>query len=161
VPGCVKGLFDVQEYRIRRHIVIEIQRNVILTTTGLRYIGSARTTQKKHFYCLALGMARITLKTNHAIDISPVHWCAYCCLATSHIYSSYCCVSISRGVYRAVAWQCVDVSQYPNVDSVSISGPYVKFHVTDIFFGGINFILIISRISLHVLRSVLSSCSFR
>jgi hypothetical protein len=27
-------------------------------------------------------------------------------------HSSYCCVSVSRGVYQAVAWQCVDISQY-------------------------------------------------
>jgi hypothetical protein len=27
-------------------------------------------------------------------------------------HSSYCCVRLSQGVYRAVAWQCVDMSKY-------------------------------------------------
>jgi hypothetical protein len=53
-----------------------------------------------------------TQKTNHVITISPVHWRADCCLPTSYKHSSYCCVRVSRGVYRAVAWQCVDMSQY-------------------------------------------------
>jgi hypothetical protein len=36
---------------------------------------------------------------------------AHCCLATSYKHSSYCCVRVSRGVYRAAAWHCVDMSQ--------------------------------------------------
>jgi hypothetical protein len=50
--------------------------------------------------------------TSHVIAISPVHWHADCCLATSYKHSSYCCVRVSRGVYRAVAWKCVNMSQY-------------------------------------------------
>jgi hypothetical protein len=64
------------------------------------------------FCCLALGMMRTTLKTSHMIAISPVHWHTDCCLATSYKHWSSCCVRVSRGVYRAVEWQCVDMSQY-------------------------------------------------
>jgi hypothetical protein len=53
-----------------------------------------------------------TQKTSHVITISSAHWRADCCLATSYKHSSYCCVRVSWGVYRAVAWQCVDMSQY-------------------------------------------------
>jgi hypothetical protein len=45
------------------------------------------------FYCLALCMARTTLKTSYVITVLPVHCCADCCLATSYKYSSYCCVT--------------------------------------------------------------------
>jgi hypothetical protein len=68
-------------------------------------------TQKTQFYCCG---AQTTQKTSHVIAISPVHWHADCCLETSYKYSSYCCVRVSWGVYRAVAWQCVDMSQYIN-----------------------------------------------
>jgi hypothetical protein len=37
-------------------------------------------------------------------------WRADCWLATTYKHSSCCCVRVSRGVYRAVAWQCVDMS---------------------------------------------------
>jgi hypothetical protein len=40
---------------------------------------------------------------------------ARCCLATSYKHSSYCCVRVSWGVHRAVAWQCVDMSQYEDI----------------------------------------------
>jgi hypothetical protein len=66
--------------------------------TGLRYIGSTQTTQKTQSYCC---LAQTTQKTSHVIAISPVHWRAGCCLATSYKPSSYCCVRIPRGVYRA------------------------------------------------------------
>jgi hypothetical protein len=65
--------------------------------------------QKTQFYCY---VAQTTQETSHVIAISPVHWGADCCLATSYKHSSYCCVRVSQGVYRAVAWQCVDMSQY-------------------------------------------------
>jgi hypothetical protein len=48
-------------------------------------------------------------EASHMITVSPVHWRADCCLATNCKHSSYCCVWVSRGVYRAVAWQCVDI----------------------------------------------------
>jgi hypothetical protein len=44
--------------------------------------------------------------------ILPVHWHADCCLATSYKHLSYFCVRVSRGVYQAAVWQCVDMSQY-------------------------------------------------
>jgi hypothetical protein len=50
--------------------------------------------------------------TSHVIATSPVHWRADCCLATSCKHSSCCCVRVLRGVYRAVAWHCLDMSQY-------------------------------------------------
>jgi hypothetical protein len=65
--------------------------------------------QKTQFYCC---VTQTTQKTSHLIAISPVHWRADCCLATSYKHSSYWCVRVSRGVYRAVAWQCIDMSQY-------------------------------------------------
>jgi hypothetical protein len=34
-----------------------------------------------------------------------VHLCADCYLATNYKLSSYCCLPVSRGVYRAVVWQ--------------------------------------------------------
>jgi hypothetical protein len=64
--------------------------------------------QKTQFYCC---VAQTTQKTSHVIIISPVHWRADCCLAMSYKHSSYCCVCVSRGDYRAVVWQCVDMSQ--------------------------------------------------
>jgi hypothetical protein len=60
--------------------------------------------QKTQFYYCA---AQTTQKTSHIITISPVHWRADCCLAMSYKHSSYCCVRVSRDVYRAVAWQCL------------------------------------------------------
>jgi hypothetical protein len=60
-----------------------------LTFTGCRYIYTARTTQK----------------TRHVVTSRWFHWCADCCLATSYEHSSYCCLRVSRGVYRAVIWQ--------------------------------------------------------
>jgi hypothetical protein len=65
--------------------------------------------QKTQFYFCVV---HTTQKTSHMITISPVHWHADCCLATSYKHSSYCCVSVSRGVYRIVAWQCVDMSKH-------------------------------------------------
>jgi hypothetical protein len=65
--------------------------------------------QKTQFYCC---VAQTTQKTSDMIAISPVHWRTDCCLATSYKHSSYCCVYVSRGVYRAVAWQRVDMQQY-------------------------------------------------
>jgi hypothetical protein len=41
-------------------------------------------------------MAQTTLKTNHVIAISPVHWRAECCLATSYKHLPYCCVTLSE-----------------------------------------------------------------
>jgi hypothetical protein len=79
-----------------------------LAASELVYIATARTTQKTQFYCC---VARTTQETNHMIAISPVYWRADCCLATSYKHSSYCCLRVSLGVYRAVAWQCVDMSQ--------------------------------------------------
>jgi hypothetical protein len=70
--------------------------------------------QKTQFHCC---VAQTTQKTSHVISISPVHWRADCCLATSYKRSSYCCVRVSLGVYRAVAWQYVDISQYDTPSS--------------------------------------------
>jgi hypothetical protein len=64
--------------------------------------------QKTQLYCC---VAQTTQESSHAITISPVHWRAECCLATSYNHSSYCCVRVSRSVYRVVAWQCVNMSQ--------------------------------------------------
>jgi hypothetical protein len=64
--------------------------------------------QKTQFYCC---VGQTTQKTSHVIVIPPVHWCVDCCLATSYKHLSYCCVCVSRAVYRAVAWQCVYTSQ--------------------------------------------------
>jgi hypothetical protein len=44
-------------------------------------------------YCCA---SQTTHKTSHVITISPVHWLADCCLATSYKHSSYCCVTLSE-----------------------------------------------------------------
>jgi hypothetical protein len=41
------------------------------------------------------------LKTSHVIAISPVHWRADCCLATSYKHWSYCCVRLSEMVFIA------------------------------------------------------------
>jgi hypothetical protein len=65
--------------------------------------------QKTQFYCC---LTHTTQKTSHVIAISPVHWCADCCLATSYKHSSCCCVRVLRGIYPAVYWQWVDMSQY-------------------------------------------------
>jgi hypothetical protein len=46
------------------------------------------------------------------IAILPVHWHTDSCLATSNKHSFYCWVRILQGVYRAVAWQCIDMSNY-------------------------------------------------
>jgi hypothetical protein len=64
--------------------------------------------QKTQFYCC---LAETTQKSQ-LITISPVHWRADCCLATIYNHSSYCCMRVLRGIYRAVAWQCVDMSHY-------------------------------------------------
>jgi hypothetical protein len=63
--------------------------------------------QKTQFYCRVL---QTTQKTSHLITIPPVHWLADCCLAASYKHSSHCCVRVSWGVYRAVAWQRVGMS---------------------------------------------------
>jgi hypothetical protein len=75
-------------------------------------LGTGHTQKTQPLYCC---MAQTTLKTSHMIAISPVHWRADCCLATSYKHSSYCCVLVSWGVYSAVAWQCVDISQYDDL----------------------------------------------
>jgi hypothetical protein len=46
-------------------------------------------------------MAQTTLKTNHVIAISPVHWRADCYLETSYKHSSYYCVTLSEKVLIA------------------------------------------------------------
>jgi hypothetical protein len=53
------------------------------------------------FCCLALGMARTTLKTSHVIAISPVDWRADCCLAMSCKHSYFYCASLSKKVFIA------------------------------------------------------------
>jgi hypothetical protein len=65
--------------------------------------------RKSQFYCC---VAQTTQKKSHVLTISPVHCLADCCLATSYKHSSYCWVRVLRSVYRAVAWQCVDMSEY-------------------------------------------------
>jgi hypothetical protein len=65
--------------------------------------------QKTQFYCCIEQTAQ---KASYVIAISPVHWRADHCLATNYKYSPYCCVCVSWVVYRAVAWQCIDMSQY-------------------------------------------------
>jgi hypothetical protein len=62
--------------------------------------------QKTQFHCC---VAQTMQETSHVITISPVHWRADCYLATCYKHSSYCCMRVSRDVYRAAAWQCVDV----------------------------------------------------
>jgi hypothetical protein len=56
------------------------------------------------FCCLALGMARTTLKTSHVTAISPIHRGADFCLATGYKYSSYCCVIKQRTLYQESAF---------------------------------------------------------
>jgi hypothetical protein len=87
------------------------------------------------FCCLALGMARTTLKTSHVIGISPVHWGADCCLATSCKHSSCCCLRLSRGVYLAVDWQCVKMSQYFNLkmEAICFSETSDFFQITSLY----------------------------
>jgi hypothetical protein len=60
-------------------------------------------------------MVQTTFKRSHVIAISPVHWRANCCLATSYKHSSYCCLRLSRDFYRVVVWHCVDILQYIHV----------------------------------------------
>jgi hypothetical protein len=54
--------------------------------------------QKTQFYCC---VAQTTQKRNHVIIISPAHWLADCCLATSYKHSSYCCVTLGEKVFIA------------------------------------------------------------
>jgi hypothetical protein len=70
---------------------------------------------RAHSFCnLALGTAQTTLKTSHAIAISPVHWRADFCLTTTYKYSSYYCVRLSKVFiaplpsytrYKILLWQ--------------------------------------------------------
>jgi hypothetical protein len=69
-------------------------------------LGTDHAQKTKFYYCVA----QTTQKTSHVINISPVHWRADYCLATSYKYSSYCCVPTSWGIFPAVALQCVDMS---------------------------------------------------
>jgi hypothetical protein len=59
----------------------------------LSYLLGTDHTQKTQLYCC---VAQKTQKTSHLINISPVHWLTDCCLATSHKYLSYCCVTLSE-----------------------------------------------------------------
>jgi hypothetical protein len=72
----------------------------------LSYPVGTNHAQKTQFYRCVV---QTTQKTYHVITISPVHRRADYCLASSYKYSSHCCVRVSRGVYRAVAWQCVNM----------------------------------------------------
>jgi hypothetical protein len=72
------------------------------------YVGMDHT-QKTQFSCC---ISQTTQKTSHVITISLVHWCIDCRLATSYKHSSYCFVHVSWGVYWAITWQCIDMSQY-------------------------------------------------
>jgi hypothetical protein len=54
--------------------------------------------EKTQFYCC---VAQTTQKTSNVITISPVHWCADCCLATSYKLSFYCCVTLSDKMFIA------------------------------------------------------------
>jgi hypothetical protein len=76
------------------------------------YRAVTQTAQKTQFYCC---VAQTTQKTSHMIAIRQSIWRAECCLATSCKHSSYCCVPLSLGVYRAVAWQCVNMQQYNTI----------------------------------------------
>jgi hypothetical protein len=65
--------------------------------------------RKTQFYCC---VPQTIQKTSNVITTSPVHWCLL--LPSNELkHSSYCCVIVSRGVYRAVAWQCIDVTLLP------------------------------------------------
>jgi hypothetical protein len=67
--------------------------------------------QKTQFYCC---VAQTPQKTSHVIAISPLHWRAVCCLATSYKHSSVCCVRVSRGCLSslclAVRWHVKYIS---------------------------------------------------
>jgi hypothetical protein len=63
----------------------------------LSYPLGTNDTQKTQFYhCVA----HATQKTSHVTTISPVHWRADFCLATTYRHSSYCCVTL-REVFIA------------------------------------------------------------
>jgi hypothetical protein len=126
-----------------------LDSSLIQATTGLRYIGSARTTQETQFHgCLA----QTTQKTRHVIAISPLHWRDDCCLATSYKHSSYCCVRVSRGVYQAVAWQCVDMSQY--YIATYISDLYTGFGLVNRFIGSSILVTTIGSYTLKITATI-------
>jgi hypothetical protein len=64
------------------------------------------------FCCLALGVARTTLKTIHVIVISPVHFFADCCLATSYKRSSCCWLRLNEKVFIAPLSSYTYILQY-------------------------------------------------
>jgi hypothetical protein len=68
------------------------------TTFTAPYKLSARTKHRKHFHCR---VSQTTQKTSHVIAISPDHWRADSCLATSYNHSSYCCVHLSEKFFMA------------------------------------------------------------
>jgi hypothetical protein len=72
----------------------------------------SRGTDNAENRVLLLRSADHTENTSNVIAITQVHWSADCCLATSYKHSPYCCVRVTRAAYWAVAWQCVDISQY-------------------------------------------------
>jgi hypothetical protein len=98
---------------------VDMGRSLSYERTGLSFAIASGPSQRSHsrvrvpwdshsrILSYPLGMDH-TQKTSYVIAISPVHWRADCCLAMNYKYSSYCCVHI----YRAVAWQCINMSQY-------------------------------------------------
>jgi hypothetical protein len=61
----------------------------------LSYPYGTAHSQKTQFHCCLEQNAQIT---SHVINISPAHWLAACCPATSYKHLCYCCVLVLRGV---------------------------------------------------------------
>jgi hypothetical protein len=56
-------------------------------------LGTDHAQKTQPLYC---SVAQTTHQISRVITISPVHWRADCCLATSYKRSSYCCVTLSE-----------------------------------------------------------------
>jgi hypothetical protein len=83
IRGLRPDFFFRSEYGIRLTVMFFIPWDALSDErTGLTFVCAA-------------GPCHTTQKTSHVITISPIHWRADCCLATSCKHSSYCCVTLS------------------------------------------------------------------
>jgi hypothetical protein len=73
-------------------------------------------------------------ETSHVIAISPVHWRADCCLATSYRQSSYCCVRVS------LSSRCLAIRWHATISYLSKVNFYVIIHNKPTQFFGHKFV---------------------
>jgi hypothetical protein len=91
------------------------------------FILSARTTHRKHSRSI-ICVAQTTQKTSDAITISPVHWLADCCLATSYKHSSYFCVTLSEKVFIAPLPSYIRYNKiHPDTLTIRLTLSYMVF----------------------------------